>query len=303
MPQGVLKNALLYFDRIHILDTGHDFRKQVTDRITRFYEDTKILQDAGVLVPFPLDEYVKSLEDSEAGLMFNYFRVLNHVVAAQEQIPSDSIKKYTYFLTKSGLIEGAIDYGSIPTTIWKEAEWEFYKALHEIISEPEYQQVRASIENDLKISLAIKSAFNIRLPALELKSYEDILEAKYQLWDELDACRDEIANIARAIIYSPIPDPSKFSAELSHRIERVLKDIESKIKHAKKKFLRKLAQEALYGGFAISSTMVTGIPLPLLMLLNSMKNIVNDYGELLERKREIQEQNALSLLLSMKQAI
>lgn len=302
IPDRVLKSSLFYFDRIKVFND--DFPREKSSN--EFLNETKVLQDEGVLLPISLkivnerfgeiisDFQSKGEYDSEECLAFRSYGILLMLTSALG-LSMEHIDKSVVGL--KNLLYVFLSNGEIPITNLEAAQDIFLRDSSKDLEK------RVGIAEKLKAKLLLKSVFDQHLPSFELKSYEDVLEARYRLNDELIQIRKAIADVAAQVKVNPLADTEKFIAEGTQQIDSTVNDLKRKIRTSRNRFFRKAIQESMVSALAITASATTGIPIPLLFALNSAKNIVDEYGSLVEKRKEIQEENSLSFLISLKKKL
>lgn len=146
-------------------------------------------------------------------------------------------------------------------------------------------------------------ALKVSLPNPDVLSFEDILELKLKLKDELGLFQQTISSIEQKNKEVLNPDISSYEYQTMffNEIEKPLKDLEIKIQNLKSKTFRTFIEKIKdpYSYAPLIGTMVASIPIQYTMLASFGLNGLTSYMEYAEDKREISN-NGLYFLLKLK---
>lgn len=309
IPEDLLKGALLYFDKIRVFVPGQwNFDQSNLDR---FLEDTKVLQEEGLLelvslrAQTPKAPPMTKTEDGHINMedpaTSQYFQ---HVVAdalagLASAFETGDEHDDTLVDTQFGYLFHLMREGEVPVSGSPTAQAALYKKFSELASSSELEPVREAIEHDFKVALTLKTALDQRLPSLCLRSYDDLLEARWRLGDALGQCKDAVANVIKDLRLNPFHDHNESLQKAVQLINSGVTDLERKLSTEDDRFVRGLYREGAAGVLALVATVAVGTPIPLLFLLNNLKNIEALRAELAAKKKELRDENGLSLLLSI----
>ncbi|TRZ96559.1 MAG: hypothetical protein D4R82_00835 [Dehalococcoidia bacterium] len=142
------------------------------------------------------------------------------------------------------------------------------------------------------------------LPNLELMSFDDVMELRLALKDELAACRDEIFTLSELIKASPW-DPAfqnQVECVIEHKIEPVAHNLQRKLRSSQQQaVLRALPIGSASTVLSLLASIWAGMP-PILVIavaagLISLEAALEYYWQ----RKKIYQSNGLSLLLRFQQ--
>lgn len=140
------------------------------------------------------------------------------------------------------------------------------------------------------------------LPDLELMSFEDVLELRFVLGEELHAFRDEMFTLAESIKASPWD--AEFQGQVDyiteHRIKPAVRDLQRKLKYSR----REVALRALQIGstptvLSILASIWAGMPAILVMAVAAGLITIDTALTYHFQREKIYQSNGLSLLLRL----
>lgn len=293
----LLKNYLVYFDRLYVLKP--DLKANYENTLSHFFfEETRVLQDSGALVPLSFRDILSKAGKHSHTKVGVAYTAISYLIDDLEK--QDSKEAHAELVkVERPFFEAFIPEGLIPTTNSASAQAELFRIINDIKHSPKSKGFIRDFEETFKVNILLKSVLEKRLPRLTLSSYDDVLEFRYKLRDELISFRSALFPLINEIECKAFSDHSGWLKEGNRLVDERVDQIKKKLKLSRDKFIRKSIQEGVFAGFAIYATALTGIPLPLLFCINSVKNIIDQYGDLIERKKGIVEENSISLLISI----
>jgi len=219
MPPQLLKAAVLYFERVRLLVPGK--WKITNDRrdnnLRKFLKNTKPLQEEGLLQLVQLREIrvgkakMKTLADGSLDFthfptQFNFTQLaLEGVLALANAFPSDEMA------TK--LVSEELDYlarfmeqGEVPITDQRGAQSAFLDSYNNLLTRPELREVRSAFEKDFHVTLMLRTVLETLLPSYDVRSYDDLLELRWRLGDEVGQYRDALAQFLNKLQLQPFEE-------------------------------------------------------------------------------------------------
>lgn len=162
-------------------------------------------------------------------------------------------------------------------------------------------ELRQNKELDLSRELVARRVLEIHLPRFEMFSFDDVLETKEKLHDELMHFQAEMAKFAAQVSVTPFDQSYEREIQrvIAKDIEPAIADLEAKQKAIDRKFLSKLIRGARAGAVPIVATLFAGMPLPFVLALSAGVITLEALWETRTERKELLEQNGLSFLLSV----
>ena len=140
---------------------------------------------------------------------------------------------------------------------------------------------------------------NVSLPKLELRSFDDVLEQKTRLRDELLRFRTEIMKFAAQVKATPYEDSYLREIErvIAANIAPAIEDLSAKIKGAKRAMVSNVLKSAKAGAVPIAATLFAGLPLPYVLALSAGIITLEALWEVERARRDAADLNGLSFLM------
>jgi hypothetical protein len=315
VEEDYLKQMLLYLDSVHV-QYPRAYLGPRDRKLYEFWESTRLLQKEGLVVPIHThsipSEVLQDKIRQHLGVKWaarrrpkraaETLRLLNAMLLS-ESFQDSLAQKVSVVLGLETGIYSALAPGTVPVTASEVAHDEFNRNISSLMMTLGEDMPGALCCDQSMRTQLLSRVFQSYLPSLSLKTYEDVLEVRTRLREEITLVREEIGKLTSDIAVTPLTDGIDFIEQGQARVDRAVKELTRKVRSATTSTLRKITQEVVVGGVAISATVASGVPWPLLFLLNSAKNIANEVGSLLEAKAEIKQKNALSLLVSLRHRV
>lgn len=191
------------------------------------------------------------------------------------------------FCTDSEMVNELLSYG-------------YENGLEEIIK----QKGLRSIRQQFSEALLAMNVIETEVPNLSLRSVEDVLEARYQLSDELSHFRTEIASLASQVKASPWEPQFREEIEqiVKGKVKPTVASLERKINTSDKKFLLKLVRnlKSPSSYIPLLATVFTNMPLAAAILASCGLLTLETTIDTNIEKREIMDSNGLSFLLKLR---
>jgi hypothetical protein len=155
---------------------------------------------------------------------------------------------------RTGIYPALVPSHGIPIIDSGIAQEEFYGEYDKLLTAIQSEESRSRLEGTLKRSLLMSTAFDRALPSLSLHSYDDVLEAKYRLRDELSLCTVGLAKMAEEFSSNPVSNESAFIAEVNASIDAAITELDRRLSATTDRFLRRASLQATIGGLAVCAT-------------------------------------------------
>jgi hypothetical protein len=172
-----------------------------------------------------------------------------------------------------------------------------------------FQRVcQSKLITDYKKQLRITSStialrvMELHLPELELHSFEDVLELKHRMTDELERFRYEMTKFAADIQTTPIEESyiKEIERIIAMKVNPAKGEIEAKLRGMDMKFAGRIIKGAKAGTIPIVATLFAGVPLPYVLALSAGVITLEALWEDHVERKEIANMNGLSFLFGNK---
>jgi hypothetical protein len=161
----------------------------------------------------------------------------------------------------------------------------------------------ASQHLDLRLSreFVTRRVLKVHLPQFEMFSFDDVLEIKEKLHDELVRFRIEMGKFAAQVSATPFDQAYEREVQrmVAKDIEPAIADLEAKRKSIDRKLFGKLIRGAKAGAVPIAATLFAGMPLPFVLALSAGVISLEALWESRTERKELLEQNGLSFILGI----
>lgn len=320
-----IKFLTLYYDKVSVINdkiytiakdeiTGNIAPKDISFLPESFEEEYRYLIDEGVLeivnrkedesdTDFDL-KYAKSISEF-INNKFDYLFPMgeNNIIISDEikdiikytfnknsKIPLDLIWWFYAFKLKRSLkllIEGERCLNSSPNLQY----------LFE-----EYISLNTQKAQYFESAILVKRAINMSLPSVDMLCFEDILELKLKLKDELECFSDAIKTIEFKYKHAPINVIQHIDYDIifKQEIQNPYKDLHQKIRSLKRKTFMSFVDKAknIKSYVPVIGSFVASIPLKYSLLFSMGLISLETYMEYKNRKEEL-DNNGLNYLIKL----
>jgi hypothetical protein len=143
---------------------------------------------------------------------------------------------------------------------------------------------------------------SLHLPKLKLTSFDDVLEQKEKLGEELALFQNDLSKFSAEVKATPFDDSYKREIEqmIAKSINPAVDSIRAKLLGVRRGFLGKLIKGAKAGTVPIAATLFAGMPLPYVLALSAGVIAIEALWETKSERRNITDQNGLSFLFQLR---
>lgn len=192
-------------------------------------------------------------------------------------------------------------YDLTPMTDKTDYEHLFLRKLHRSLGRPISQDY--SRAKRIASGLMALQVLHRAVPLLQLADYEDVLECRHRLEDELERFRSAMDRFVASVHLagSPLDLHGETEKVIDTQIIPAISDMENKLRVSKGKFFQRLIRGAKVGVVPIVATALVGVPIPYLLAISAGVVTLEAVLETKSEQDEIRGQtNGLSFVLDVR---
>lgn len=199
----------------------------------------------------------------------------------------------------------AIRYNAIPVANSIEFDYLLRRKFERIIKMPEIQDSLRVLKRNTgwNTDFLATKVLNVSLPEFDIKTFDDILELREKLSEQLEGFRSYLAEASSLIQDAAVGEIYSVADNLvKNKIAPALSEIERKLRLSNDKFLLRVIKgfRSAKATIPLIGSVITGIPLWLGFALSAGATITEAVLDTYFEKREIRENNSLSFLIGIK---
>ena len=144
---------------------------------------------------------------------------------------------------------------------------------------------------------------DLSLPEFEFKTYDDILELREKVYDQLAAFRLKLSEASVRIQECEVDEVQSVAGDIAHnQIIPAINELEKKLRLSNDKFLLRIVKgvRSAKSSVPLVATVFTGLPVWLGVAFSAGATIGEAALETYFEKRDIRENNGFSFLLDIK---